>query len=368
VYQAGLAALAFLCLLTGAYAARMRGRARSLRAALEAAQRRESEVLEAVRVLVAASRESTDAVLTALDRTLRVLVAEVDDVLVFAASAEELVCIFAAGSRTEHFKHLRMRRDHPALLPAQAAARGHRVHLDGGAQPVIPTDRAALAVPMLGADGVSAVVYAATRSARIANPDVLVRAVTQAAAPYALALDRQADRAKATYDGLTGLYTPRAFREMLAAELSAACVRRHTSIALWFVDTDKFKQVNDTYGHAAGDVVLQRMASLLREHMLEGLDVPARNGGDEFCAMLRNVQKTAAIERAQRFCDAVRECDFGIGAEAITASVGVAAFPYDATDAGELLEAADAAMYHSKRSGRDRVSFAVEREAFAVYG
>jgi diguanylate cyclase (GGDEF)-like protein len=115
-------------------------------------------------------------------------------------------------------------------------------------------------------------------------------------------------------------------------------------------------------------VVLQRMASLLREHMLEGLDVPARNGGDEFCAMLRNVQKTAAIERAQRFCDAVRECDFGIGAEAITASVGVAAFPYDATDAGELLEAADAAMYHSKRSGRDRVSFAVEREAFAVYG
>ena len=346
----------------------MCGRARSLQTALEAAGRRESDVLEAVRVLVAASRESTDAVLTALDRTLRVLDANVEDVLVFAASAEDLMCIYAAGPRTEHFKNMRMRRDHPALLPAQAAARGHRVQLEGDAQPVIPTDRAALAVPMLGPDGVSAVVYAATRGARIANSDLLVRAVTQAASPYALALERQADRAKATYDGLTGLYTPRAFREMLAAELSAACVKRHTSLALWFIDTDRFKQVNDTYGHAAGDVVLQRMASLLREHMVDGVDVPARNGGDEFCAVVRNVQKTAAIVRAQRFCEAVRECDFGIGAAAITASIGVAAFPYDAMDAGELLEAADAAMYHSKRSGRDRVSFAVEREAFEVYG
>ena len=368
MYQAGLAALAFLCFSTVAYALRMRARARTLRSALEAVERRESDVLEAVRVLVAASRESTEAVLAALVQTLRVLNPELDAVLVFARADEELACIYAAGARAEHFNGMRMRCDHPALLPAQAVTRGHRVHLDANVEPVIPTDRAALAIPMLGGDGVRAVVYAATRSPRIAHADVLVRAVTQAASPYALALERQSDRAKATYDGLTGLYTPRAFREMLAGELSAARIARSTAVALWFIDTDRFKQINDSYGHAAGDVVLQRMASLLREHLIEGVDDAARNGGDEFCAVLRNVQKTAAIERAQRFCEAVRACDFGIARLAITASVGVAAFPYDASEAGELLEAADAAMYHSKRSGRDRVSFAVEREVFAVYG
>ena len=89
-------------------------------------------------------------------------------------------------------------------------------------------------------------------------------------------------------------------------------------------------------------------------------------GGDEFCAVLRNVHKVAAIERAQRFCAGVRACRFGVDV-AITASIGVAAYPYDAAEAGELLEAADAAMYHSKREGRDRVSFAVRRDAFAVY-
>jgi diguanylate cyclase (GGDEF)-like protein len=70
--------------------------------------------------------------------------------------------------------------------------------------------------------------------------------------------------------------------------------------------------------------------------------------------------------RAQRFCVAVRESDLGVEIP-ITASVGVAAYPYDAAEASELLEIADAAMYHSKRAGRDRVSFAVDRGTFAIY-
>jgi diguanylate cyclase (GGDEF)-like protein len=108
------------------------------------------------------------------------------------------------------------------------------------------------------------------------------------------------------------------------------------------------------------------MANLLREHMLPDVDLPARNGGDEFCAIVRNVHKVSAIERAHRFCSAVRGCDFGVGLP-ITASIGVAAYPYDATGASELLEVADAAMYHSKRSGRDRVSFSVDGGSFAVF-
>lgn len=344
---------------------RAAARARALERRLGIVERRESDVLEAVRILTAASRDSLRAVLTALDRTLRVLEPALDAVLVFAPAGEELTCIFAAGVRTEHFEGTRVRRDRSSL-PALAALCAHRVRLEQTAARVIPTDSDALAVPMLAGDRLEAVVYASTAQHRIVEPDVLVRAIAQAASPYALAVEREADRAQATFDGLTGLYTPRAFRQKLQEELGAAQLSGHASIALWFVDTDHFKCVNDSLGHAAGDAVLQRMARLLQEHTVRGVDLAARNGGDEFCAVIRNVHKVAAIERAQRFCEAVRACDFGVDV-AITASIGVAAYPYDASDAGGLLETADAAMYHSKRSGRDRVSFAVERASFAVY-
>lgn len=344
----------------------MRTRASIAAARLDAVVRRESDVLEAVRVLTAASRESTGAVLTALDRTLRVLEPSLDAVLIFAPDGEDLACVYAAGARTEHFRELRVRRDHPASLPARAALCGHRVELAGDVRPLIPTDRAAIAVPMIGGDGLSAVVYAATMQERIGGGDLVVRAVAQAASPYALAAEREVDRRSATYDGLTGLYTPRAFRAKLQDELAIARLSRHASLALWFVDTDHFKRVNDTFGHAAGDIVLQRMANLLREHTVPDVDLPARNGGDEFCAIVRNIHKVSAIERAHRFCRAVRECDFGVDVP-ITASIGVAAYPYDASGASELLEVADAAMYHSKRSGRDRVSFSVDGSSFAVF-
>jgi diguanylate cyclase (GGDEF)-like protein len=355
-----------LAVFATAYGMRARIRARSLERAVAAIQRRESDVLEAVRVLNAASRESTRAVLTALDRTLRVLDPALDAVLVFAPEGDELACVYAGGARSEHFEGMRVRRDHAAALPARAALCGHRVELAGEASPLIPTDRAALAVPMVAGDGIAAVVYAASSQERIQNSETLVSAVAQAASPYALAVEREADRAQATFDGLTGLYTPRAFRQKLQEEVAIARVNRHAALALWFIDTDHFKRVNDTLGHTVGDTVLQRMARLLEEHMLHGIDLSARNGGDEFCAILRNVHKVAAIDRAQRLCAAVRACDFGIDVP-ITASIGVAAYPYDAQDASELLEIADAAMYHSKHSGRDRVSFAVDGSGFAVY-
>ena len=135
---------------------------------------------------------------------------------------------------------------------------------------------------------------------------------------------------------------------------------------MWFIDTDNFKSVNDTYGHAAGDAALQTMASLLRAHTIPERDVVGRNGGDEFCALILDAQKTTAIDRAQAFCDAVRACAFPAGVP-LSASVGVASYPYDANDSSELLEVADAAMYHSKRNGRDRVSFALNATTFATY-
>jgi diguanylate cyclase (GGDEF)-like protein len=184
--------------------------------------------------------------------------------------------------------------------------------------------------------------------------------------PYAIALERELARADATYDGLTGLLTPRALRNRLRDEIARARFGAAAVLTLWFIDTDRFKSVNDTLGHAAGDAVLQGMAELLRSQGVPEVDVAGRNGGDEFCALVHDAQKTVAIERAQAFCEAVRRHDFGIPMQ-ITASVGVASFPHDARDANELLEVADAAMYHSKRTGRDRVSFAVNGATFAVF-
>jgi diguanylate cyclase (GGDEF)-like protein len=221
-----------------------------------------------------------------------------------------------------------------------------------------------LAVPLRKGDGVCAVAYVSSSRAPLRG-GAIAQLVEQSAGPFALALEREDDRARATFDSLTGLYTPRALRDLLRADVAAARTRENVSFALWFIDTDRFKAVNDAYGHAAGDEVLQTMAALLRAHTTAGLDTPARNGGDEFCAIVRDVHKVAAIERAKQFCEAVRAYDFGRYGP-LTASVGVAAFPYDAREAGALLELADAAMYNSKREGRDRVSFC-RAGGFAVH-
>ena len=330
------------------------------------AARSERALLEVTGLITAASRESAETLLSVLATALSELGPAVDAVLVFRPDGEELKCVFTAGGRAEYFAGLRLRIDGDAL-PAQAALCGHHVVLAPDRNAVIPTDRAALAIPMYAGRTLLAVVYAASSTARaIAAADLLVRTVALAAVPYALAMEREADRASATYDGLTGLHTARAFRTALQEDLRVAVRGSHTSLALWFIDTDGFKRINDTYGHAAGDTILQRLAGLLRDHLIPSVDVGARNGGDEFCAIVRNAHKTDAIERAQQFCDAVRACDFGV-ALPITASIGVAAYPYDAASASELLEIADAAMYHSKRSGRDRVAFPNGRGGFALH-
>jgi diguanylate cyclase (GGDEF)-like protein len=165
--------------------------------------------------------------------------------------------------------------------------------------------------------------------------------------------------AEATHDGLTGLMVPRAFRRLLSKEILRAQQSRGVCVALLFVDADRFKKINDGYGHRMGDAVLVTLSLLLRAHLRCEFDVAARHGGDEFCAMLRGASKSSAIGRAQQFCDAVRVHDFGFPAR-VTVSIGVATFPDDAVTANALLEAADAAMYRSKRSGGDRVSFAAE--------
>ena len=357
-----LVALPFAAFLAVAWRAHRQARTHARRCA--DLEHREAHLLAAVRSFIDASRSSSDDVLRTLAQSVERVDSTIDVVLAFVPDGEDLACIFVHGVRAEHYHAIRLRREAHGYLPARAAVAGHRVR--GSTNVMIPTDRVALAVPLHDERCLRAVVYVSSADASgIFEEDTVVRTIEHAAAPYAMALEREADRTDATYDGLTGLLTPRAFRTRLQEEMIRARFG-NAAVTLWFIDTDKFKSVNDSFGHAAGDIVLQSMAGLLRAHAVPDVDVVGRNGGDEFCALLYGVQKTVAIERAQAFCDAVRTHEFGMTLR-VTASIGVATYPYDAQSSSELLEIADAAMYHSKRTGRDRVSFAVEPATFAVF-
>jgi diguanylate cyclase (GGDEF)-like protein len=358
--------LAFVtaCAVLGAAAWRRRVPASKLGA--RSGEWRARWLLDTVAASLDASRCSSEAVLEALNHAFRAFDAGVDSVLVFTATGDELACVYASGARVEHFRRFILRRDDPLHLPARAAEAGCRAVLPVDGAALLPTDRYAIAVPMLDGRRLLAVAYvSSTQPLGPPLDDAIAQAIQHAAAPYAIALEREADRADAMHDGLTGLLSPRAFRQYLRDEVArAVAARRHRILCLWFVDTDRFKEVNDRFGHRAGDAVLQAMAALLELHLIADVDVAARNGGDEFCALLRGASKGRAIERAQAFCDAVRRHDFGLPLR-ITASVGIATYPHDASTASSLLETADAAMYHSKHNGRDRVSFAVAPGAFA---
>ena len=322
-------------------------------------------LLDAVTELLAASRRSSEAVLDALARAVRTLDERLDGVVVFRPAGNDLACAYADGPRVEHFRRLALARE-DRRLPAHAARAGCRAVLPADGTALSPTDRFAVAAPMLDGETLLAVAYVSSTE-RLCESlgDALVLAIERAAAPYAIALERETERADVRHDALTGLLSPNAFRHVLRDEIaSAQAAQARRVLCLWFVDTDRFKDVNDRFGHRAGDAVLQTMGSLLQSHLIPDVDFAARNGGDEFCALLRGSSKSRAIERARVFCDAIRLHDFGIDVP-VTASVGIATYPRDASSASALLETADAAMYHSKRCGRDRVSFAVPSGAFA---
>jgi diguanylate cyclase (GGDEF)-like protein len=319
------------------------------------ALRRERWLRESAHALADAARRSSAAVLAELDDRLRALDPRFDAVLAFSVIGSELACAYSSGSRSEHFRHLRLRRDDARAMVARAASSRCRVAFNGDGA-VLPSDRNAVAVPLCDGE-VRAVVYASSATYFEAFDDAFVEAIEAAAGPYAAAIERESDRIDATHDGLTGLLSPRAFRRRLHEELArVAATASEAIVSLWFVDTDRFKEINDRYGHPAGDTVLQTMARLLEAHLVPGSDLAARNGGDEFCALIRHASKSAAVERAWRFLAAIRRHEFAVPA-AVSASIGVATFPHDATASNDLLELADGAMYHSKRNGRNRVSY-----------
>ncbi len=223
----------------------------------------------------------------------------------------------------------------------------------------------ALAVPLTRGRGhglapeVLGVIYVERIIANPFSADDL-RTVVTVAKLAADSIDRalftDAMRRDSEVDGLTGLMTPIAFRKRLREEVAG---RR--DVGLFFIDSDRFKLFNDTFGHAAGDGLLRRLASTFSDIAEKSGGFAGRNGGDEFCIALLDRTKDAAVEIAERVRSVV-DADADGQTVRITVSIGVAHYPVDVTPqdrqpADRLLEIADGLMYEAKRSGRNRVEF-----------
>lgn len=165
-------------------------------------------------------------------------------------------------------------------------------------------------------------------------------------------------RTQSIRDPLTGLFNRRYLEESLTREL-ARCERVDKPLSVLMVDLDHFKRFNDTHGHDGGDALLTQAGRLLQAHC-RAEDIACRYGGEEFTVILPEVDAERARQRAEQIRQAIETLDVQHLRERlgpVTASIGVATFPDDSREAGELLRRADAALYSAKQQGRNRVVF-----------
>jgi diguanylate cyclase (GGDEF)-like protein/putative nucleotidyltransferase with HDIG domain len=172
---------------------------------------------------------------------------------------------------------------------------------------------------------------------------------------------------QARVDPKTGLFNARYFGETLIEELGRA-ERFNRPLSLVMADLDLLREINNSYGHLAGDSVLKGVSLIFRQH-LRNYDVPARFGGEEFAIVLPETTSEQALDIAERIRQSVAaaafEADTSNEPIRATISIGVASFPGDATDAQGLVHQADLAVYRAKLQGRNRV-LAATTEPLAV--
>jgi len=182
-------------------------------------------------------------------------------------------------------------------------------------------------------------------------------------------------------DALTGLYNRRHFETELERE-TERCRRYGGSVSLLMLDLDHFKTINDRYGHPEGDRVLRKVGSLILHHV-RAPDIACRCGGDEFAVILPDTPEADAVAVAERVRSAVEDAfladtlgspDLGEAAsvslttEKVTASCGTATVSAELSSPGQLIAAADAALYRAKRAGGNRVLAAVPQDPGRMAG
>jgi diguanylate cyclase (GGDEF)-like protein len=172
--------------------------------------------------------------------------------------------------------------------------------------------------------------------------------------------NKQGDAARhaSLHDPLTGLPNRALFHDRLEHGLAQA-TRHGWTLAVMFVDLDDFKQINDSYGHEAGDAVLRAIADRLRQSTRSD-DTISRHGGDEFLYLLLEVKREEDIAAvAEKLAQTIQApCDVSVGGVqtplSVKASIGISIFPKDGSNAAQLIGRADEAMYVAKQSGAGR--------------
>ena len=244
----------------------------------------------------------------------------------------------------------------------QVVALGHLLLTEGGKLPFTWAHhlRSVALVPVRAGDKVRGVLCVCCKLPEAFGAEE-VNFVQAASSVLSTALQRIDSEARLAYlaqfDPLTALPN----RALLADRFSQMIVqakRRGSPVAVLFIDLDGFKAVNDTLGHVGGDELLKEVAVRLQSAVRTG-DTVARISGDEFAVVLADlVRPEDAALVAQKVIDRLGESIHVQGSEVfVTASVGIAAFPADGTDAETLIGAADAAMYRAKQSGRNTYQF-----------
>ncbi|MFA6434969.1 MAG: sensor domain-containing diguanylate cyclase [Elusimicrobiales bacterium] len=194
---------------------------------------------------------------------------------------------------------------------------------------------------------------------RFATPDLRTLEIISTIATVSMENLYMFDRVRqlAIKDGLTGLFTHRAFQTRVEEEVLRSA-RTKVPFSLLMADIDHFKSYNDTYGHQAGDAVLKAVAQTLSEGVRD-IDFTARYGGEEFAVILTGVGKVEAAGVAEHLRKTLedRRFSFGGAVAGVTASFGVAEFPGEAAISSQLVRAADERLYRAKKTGRNRVVY-----------
>ncbi len=174
---------------------------------------------------------------------------------------------------------------------------------------------------------------------------------------------REALRIQATHDPLTGIWNRAAILDLLARELERS-KREETSMSIVIIDLDHFKQINDTYGHLAGDRVLRETTQRIRSS-IRAYDAIGRYGGEEFLVIFPGCDASKALKQAERLrlCICKEQIQLEEGHISLTISLGVAvSTPTSRREVEALIQAADTALYQAKRDGRNRVALAEQIE------
>ena len=242
-------------------------------------------------------------------------------------------------------------RANPVLLPSPGGPRPSRN------EPSFPV---AIAVPLYSDDRIMAVLATYRRDpAAPFTPEDLETVVFLAeqggVALENVRLHEEAQRLSLT-DGLTGTWNRRYF-QMQFRQVLATATRFERPFSVLMLDLDRFKDLNDKYGHQRGDAILIEFSQRVK-HTLREVDTFARYGGEEFICLLSETDEEGAYITAQKIREAIRGLAFGTPGEEsvkVTVSIGVAAYPSHGSSFQGIVEAADQALYRAKEGGRDRV-------------